>query len=64
MSDKVATTTTYFASGATIIGALTFNEWMMLGGFVVGLITAIYNIWFKERLLKIAREKNQISIKE
>jgi len=52
MSDKVATGTAYASSFVTIFAsAWSFNELMMLAGFLVGLATFLYNVWYKERTL-------------
>lgn len=70
MSDKVATGTAYASSFVTIFAsAWSFNELMMLSGFLVGLATFVYNCWYKERVLRDDRAYkqallNQIKTKE
>jgi len=58
MSDKAATGVSYTASAATLVlGALSLNDWVMLGGLATGLAGLLYNIWFKERVIKVIRER-------
>ena len=53
MSDKLATGISYTFSGITVTGAaLSFNEAMLLGGFLLGVATFLYNVWAKERVIK------------
>lgn len=65
MSDRHATTVTYGSSVFTFLGgAFTINEWVMLFGALLGALTFIYNIWYKERMLSVLREKDNINIIE
>lgn len=63
MSDKVATSTTYVSSIITIFGgAISLNEFLMLLGGVLGIVTFVYNVWYKERLLAALKAKDNINI--
>lgn len=65
MSDKVATGTAYASSFVTIFAsAWSFNELMMLSGFLVGLATFLYNVWFKERTIRDDRAYKQALLVE
>lgn len=59
--DKIAWTT-YSASGAAVIGGITLTDWLALGGFCIALISAIYNIWHKRELRKIAMASRIVAI--
>lgn len=51
-------TVSYTASGtATMFGVLTFNEWLALGGFVIAVLTFLFNVHHKREMRKIAREQ-------
>lgn len=64
MTDRVATATSYIGAGTAVVGGLNFNEWLALGGLIVAILGFIYNVWYKERLLKVARQKSEISFKD
>lgn len=65
MSDKVATGTAYTSSVITVFAASwSFNELMMLGGFLVGLATFLYNCWYKERVLRDERKYKQALLEQ
>lgn len=65
MSDKVATGTTYVASATTVFAsALNFNEMLALGGFLIGLATFIFNVVYKERVLRDERAYKQALIEQ
>lgn len=60
MSDKVATGTAYASSFVTIFAvSFSLNEMLALGGFVIGLLTFFYNVWYKERVIKDERAYKQ-----
>jgi len=50
--EKVATKTAYIASGVTVFSGLTVNEWGVIVGAAIGIITMVFNIWFKMKYLK------------
>lgn len=45
--ESIATKTTYTASGLTVLSGLTINEWGVVVGMVLGVLTFIFNVWFK-----------------
>lgn len=45
--EKAATKGAYLASGATIVSGLTVNEWGVVVGMVLGVLTFGFNVWFK-----------------
>lgn len=59
--DKIAWIT-YSASGAAVIGGITLTDWLALGGFCVAMLSAIYNVWHKRELRKIARESHIVAL--
>ena len=50
--EKMATKTAYLASGVTVFSGLTVNEWGVIVGAAIGIITMLFNIWFKMKYLK------------
>lgn len=50
--EKMATKTAYLASGVTVFSGLTVNEWGVIVGAAIGIITMVFNIWFKMKYLK------------
>jgi len=65
VSDKVATGTTYASSFVTIFAAsFSFNEMLALGGLLVGVITMVYNILYRERVLYNEREYRKAILAE
>ena len=60
--EKVATKTAYIASGITVFSGLTVNEWGVVVGAIIGIVTLIFNIWFKMTyLVPEKRGKSKIS---
>lgn len=53
MSEKVA----YYGAATAILSSLTLNDIGVLVGIIVGVVTCGYNIWYKNKLLKIAQQK-------
>lgn len=45
--EKATSIVTYSASGATVFGGITLNEWLGIGGFVIAAASFAFNIWFK-----------------
>lgn len=54
--EKAATKTAYAASGMTIFSGLTVNEWGVVVGMFLGVLTFAFNVWFK---LKYGRNTNE-----
>jgi hypothetical protein len=42
-----ASTASYLTSGATVYMGLTINEWGVLVGITLGILTFVVNFWFK-----------------
>lgn len=60
--EKVATKTAYIASGVTVFSGLTVNEWGVVVGAIIGIVTLAFNIWFKMKyLIPENRGKSKIS---
>lgn len=45
--EKAATKSAYATSGITIVSGLTVNEWGVLVGMLLGVLTFAFNVWFK-----------------
>ncbi|ODA33992.1 hypothetical protein A8L45_08070 [Veronia pacifica] len=55
--EKLTVGVNYSASAATVFAGLTFNEWVALGGLLIGLGTFITNLWYKREHLKLQRKE-------
>ncbi|ASX25881.1 phage holin [Candidatus Williamhamiltonella defendens] len=64
MIEKATVATTYTASAVTTMAGLTINEWVALGGFLMGVATFVVNLWFKREHLNIERQRNQADGKD
>lgn len=64
MPDRIATNVSYAGATTAVVGGLSFNELIALTGVIVALATFIYNVCYKERLIRIAKEKGDIQIKD
>ena len=62
VSDKMATIASYAGGAVAVAGGLGLNEILAIAGFVVAVATFAYNVWYKERMLKELKNKNQITI--
>lgn len=58
MIERAAVTTTYSASAITVLAGLTINEWVALGGLLIGLAGLAINWWFKKEHLKLVRRRD------
>lgn len=58
MAEKATVAATYSASAVTTMAGLTINEWVALGGFLIGVATFAVNLWFKREHLKIERNRS------
>lgn len=54
--EKAATKSAYATSGITIVSGLTVNEWGVLVGMILGVLTFAFNVWFK---LKYGRQNDE-----
>lgn len=55
--DKVSTAGSYAASAFTTLLGLSINEWVALGGLLIGFGTFLTNLWFRREQLKVQREQ-------
>lgn len=55
MHDRISSAATYGGSGTAVVGGVTFNEWMALGGLLVAIAGLAYNMWHSTRMRSIAR---------
>lgn len=54
--DKVSTAVSYTASAVTTVAGLSINEWVAIGGLLIGVATFATNVWFRREQIKIQRE--------
>lgn len=54
--EKTATAVSYSASAVTTIAGLSINEWVAVGGLLIGIATFVTN---KHQHLKLDRERHQ-----
>ena len=59
MSEKLATAISYSASAVTTIAGLTINEWVALGGLLIGAATFTVNVWYHRQLLKLHQKQGK-----
>lgn len=64
MKSEAATATTYLGAMAATIGGWSISEWFAVSGIILGVAGFVYNIFVKERLIKIARSKGVNVIEE
>ena len=57
--EKTTVATAYSASLTATLAGLSANEWVAIGGFVIGLATFLTNFWFKREHLKLAQQQVQ-----
>ena len=57
--EKSTVVTAYGASFTTTIAGLSMNEWVAIGGLVIGVATFLTNLWFKHEHLKLAQKQAQ-----
>jgi hypothetical protein len=53
--EKSTVVAAYWASFITTVNGLSINEWVAVGGSMIGVATFLTNLWFKREHLKIAR---------
>jgi hypothetical protein len=61
--DKISTGISYAASAVTTVAGLTINEWVAIGGLLIGVGTFLTNVWYRRQQLKLQRELGQIDPK-
>lgn len=64
MKSELATVTTYGGAATTVVCGLSLNEWGVVVGIVVALSGFAYNVWSRERLIKIAKSKGVTMMEE
>ena len=52
-----ASLASYIAAAVSVISGLTINEWGVIGGLTIALITCLANLWFNHKRLKILQGK-------
>jgi len=57
MSDAPSAVSYAGSGAATMIGVLTFNEWVALFGLLLAAATFGVNLWFKGKHLKLAERE-------
>ncbi|MBU6950996.1 phage holin [Hahella sp. HN01] len=57
MPEKSAVVTNYAASAITTVAGLTFNQWVALGGLLIGVATFVMNWCYKQKHLELARKR-------
>ena len=55
---RVASQASYAASGGTFVLGFTFEHWMMLAGFILGLATFLLNWYYKHKHYKLAERSS------
>lgn len=56
--DRGPTAASYITSGgSTVIGLLTFNEWLALGGFALAVLTFLVNWWYRRKHYQLEERK-------
>lgn len=53
--EKTTVAVSYWTSFIVTVNGLSINQWVAIGGFMIGLATFLTNLWFKREHLKIAR---------
>ncbi|WP_067095601.1 phage holin [Marinomonas atlantica] len=57
--EKTNVAANYWISLFTFFTGLSVNEWVAVGGLIIGVATFLTNFWFKREHLKIARQQAQ-----
>ncbi|WP_438461954.1 phage holin [Marinomonas sp. PE14-40] len=57
--EKSTVVTAYGASFTATFMGYSINEWVAIGGLVIGLATFLTNLWFKREHLKLAQKQAQ-----
>jgi len=53
--EKSTVAAAYSASVTTTLAGYSINEWVAIGGLLIGLVTCLTNVWFKREHLKLAQ---------
>lgn len=57
--NDTASAISYSASVVTTVAGFTINEWVALGGFLIGVATFAVNWWYKHVQTKILQDQNK-----
>jgi hypothetical protein len=57
--EKSTVATAYGASITTTLAGVSMNEWVAIGGLIIGIATFLTNFWFKREHLKLAQKQLQ-----
>jgi len=55
--EKSTVAAAYGASVTTTLAGYSINEWVAIGGLLIGLATYLTNVWFKREHLKLAQKQ-------
>lgn len=55
--DKIASNTTFISSGGAVVGGLTLNNWLAIGGLVVAVVSLLVDIHFKRKKHKLLEQQ-------
>lgn len=64
MTERVNSVITYSASGTAIIGGLTMNDWAMLIGSIVAVLSLAHEVWHKRQMRRIAATQRTREVPE
>ena len=51
--EKINEQASYGVSAVTTAVGLTVNEWVAIGGLMIGVATFLTNLWYKRKMLEI-----------
>ena len=54
--EKINEQASYGVSAVTTAVGLTVNEWVAIGGLMIGVATFLTNLWYKRKMLEIQRK--------
>lgn len=41
------------SAGTSVVGSLTLNNYLAIGGFTIAVVSLLFDIWFKKRRLEL-----------
>ncbi|RUM56281.1 MAG: hypothetical protein DSY85_03015 [Marinomonas sp.] len=59
--EQTNVTASYIFSIITFFTGLSVNEWVAVGGLIIGVATFLTNFWFKSQHLKLAKQQAEIA---
>lgn len=63
MTEQTNLVTHYFVAFITALTGLTINEWVAIGGFLLGVATFFLNWYYKKQNLALAMRKANFTLK-